>query len=44
MVPLAMPTMPFFRHLKTRIGIQVDVLFKPKYFNVWPLRAQELRN
>lgn len=35
MVPPALPDVYFFRHLKTRSGIQSGVKFGPKYFNKW---------
>ena len=39
MVPHALPSMPFFRHLKSRSGVQSGVQFGPKYFNKWWLKA-----
>ena len=41
MAPRAMPDMPFFRHLKSRSGVQAGVQFGPKYFNVWWRKACE---
>ncbi len=39
MVPRALPSTPFFRHLTSRSGVKTGVQFGPKYFNQWWLKA-----
>lgn len=35
LVPAALGDVPFFRHIKSRSGVQAGVKFGPKYFNIW---------